>query len=351
MEYIKNHVYSVILAGGSGTRLWPLSSKTMPKQYLSFVPSAKTFLQLTLERCQNISLPQNQIVVTTQEQEKICRAHLEHYHYKGQIIVEPAARNTTAAIALVAWELLQKDADSFMIILPSDHYIQNFVLFESTISDAIELAKQDYFVVIGIQPTHPATEFGYIELGDKLSIGYHVNSFREKPDYSTAEKFLRTNNYLWNAGMFVWKTKTFWQTFASIQPTIAQQIQSIHSHNRDEIYQSLENIPIDISFMEKAKSIACVRAQFDWNDIGSWSAIRECFSQDVNGNSIHGNVHAMNVKNCIVHSSGQFVSVIGLENVGVIVTKDAILVTSLTHAQDVKKMAALFDQIKDTSLP
>lgn len=344
MESIKNHVYSIILAGGSGTRLWPLSRKNLPKQYLSFAPNKKTFLELTLERSQNISLSSHQIVITTKDQEELCQTHLKQYNYQGRMIIEPCARNTTPAIALVAWQLLQQDPNSYMVVLPSDHYTQNLSLFESTINDALKLAQKDHFVVLGIPPTHPATEFGYIEIGNELAIGYNVTSFREKPDYNTAEEFLRTGKYLWNAGIFVWKTQTFWNEFSKIQSIMAKQIESINEQNRDEIYQSLENIPIDIAFMEKAHSIACLRANFDWNDIGSWSAIRECFSQDVLGNSIYGNVHAMDVKKSIVHSTGQFVSVIGLENIGVIVTKDAILVTNLEHAQKVKNIAAAFDE-------
>lgn len=344
MELIQNRVYSVILSGGSGTRLWPLSNKTLPKQYLSFVPSQKTFLQLTLERSQNISLPQNNIVVTTKDQEQTCRTHLTQSDYQGKIIVEPAARNTAAAIALVAWKLLNDDPESFMVILPADHYIQNTESFRSTIRDALTLAQHDYFVTIGIEPTHPATEFGYIELDSTLQLGFSVKSFHEKPNYTKAESFLKSGHYLWNAGMFVWKTKTFWTAFSQLQPEIAKKIESLQKHNEQEIYESLENTPIDIAFMEKASSIACIKARFDWNDIGSWSAIRECFSQDTMGNSIHGNVHAMDVKNCVVHSTGQFVSVIGLENIGVIATKDAILVTNLEHAQQVKKIATMFEQ-------
>lgn len=348
MESLKNHVYPVILSGGSGTRLWPLSNKTLPKQYLSFVPSQKTFLQLTLERAQTIAPSNNQIVVTTKDQETICHTHLAQSNYQGKMIIEPASRNTAAAIALVAWQLLRIDPDSFMIILPADHYIQNTDSFTSTILDAITLAKQNYFVTIGIEPTHPATEFGYIELDLSLPIGFSVKSFHEKPTYAKAESLLKSGNFVWNAGIFVWKTKTFWSAFSKIQPEITKKIESIDNNNQKEIYESLENLPIDIAFMEKASSIACVKAKFDWNDIGSWSAIRECFSQDTLGNSIHGNVHAMDVKNCIVHSTGQFVSVIGLENIGVIATKDAILVTNLEHAQQVKKIAAIFEK---TSLP
>lgn len=349
MEEVKFKNYAVILSGGSGTRLWPLSREALPKQYLSFVPSEKSFLELTLERSQTIATPKQHIVITTKGQEDICRSYLKKADYQGEILIEPASKNTAPAIAMVAYNLLQKDPDSYMTVLSADHYIQNVPLFERSIQKALSLAQKDYFVVLGIPPTNPATEFGYIELGEKIDGGYKVSNFREKPNYQTAEGFLKTGNYLWNAGMFIWKTKLFWEEFSRIQPEMTKKISQINSSNANEIYKSLENIPIDIAFVEKASSIACVKAEFDWNDIGSWSAIRDCFPKDVLGNSIHGNVHVIDVKNCVVHSSGPFVSVIGLENVGVIATKDAILVTNLSHAQQVKKVASAFEQQQETN--
>ncbi len=336
--------YAVILSGGSGTRLWPLSRQALPKQYLSFVPSQKSFLELTLERSQTIAEAQNHIVVTTKAQEDICEEYLKKCNYQGELLIEPASKNTAPAIALVAYQLLQKDPQSCMTILSADHFIQNTPQFEASIKEALELAAKDYFVVIGIEPTHPATEFGYIEISDKLDSGFNVSSFREKPDYKTAEAFLQQGNYLWNAGMFVWKTKVFWDAFSKIQPKMAEKISLMNSENSESIYESIENTPIDIAFVEKANSIACIKAQFDWNDIGSWSAIRDCFSKDVRGNSIHGNVHVMDAKNCVVHSTGPFVSVIGVENLGVVATKDAILVTNLAHAQKVKQVATEFEE-------
>jgi len=351
VEQIIEQNYAVILSGGSGTRLWPLSRQALPKQYLSFLPSDKSFLELTLERSKRIAAAKNHIIVTTQKQENICRKLLQQTHYEGDLVSEPVSKNTAPAIALVAYNLLKKDPNSYMTILSADHYIQDIALFEEAVKNALLLAQKDKFVVIGIEPTHPATEFGYINLGKKLEMGYEVSNFTEKPDYQTAESFLKTKNYLWNAGMFVWKTEAFWNAFSKIQPDIANKISQMNDDNAQSIYESLENTPIDIAFIEKTDSIACVKAEFDWSDIGSWSAVQECFSQDVLGNSIHGNVHVMDVKNCVVHSSGPFVSVIGLENVGVVVTKDAILVTNLKHSQKVKQSAAKFQsQMKLDSL-
>jgi mannose-1-phosphate guanylyltransferase len=240
-----------------------------------------------------------------------------------------------------------------MVILSSDHSIQNVRSFEQTIYDAVHLAKQNFFVTIGIQPTYPATGFGYIEQGLPLDIegnilspqkltetaatGYSVRSFREKPNQAAAEQFLRTQKYLWNAGIFVWKTKTFWNAFSHIQPESASLIESITSDNLAEVYSKIENSPIDIAFIEQTSHVACVPANFDWNDVGSWSAVRECFEQDNQGNNVSGDVFHLETKNSVIHSTGPFVSVIGMENIAVIATNDAVLVMPLNRSQDVKK--------------
>lgn len=350
-NFENNDIYSIILCGGSGTRLWPLSRKSFPKQFISLGEKQKTLLQLTIDRVKNISPIQNRWLVTAQCQEKLCKSQISHQIDK--IIIEPEARNTAPAIALTAWKLMQENPDSIMVILSSDHSIQNVRSFEQTILDAINLAKNNLFVTVGIQPTYPATGFGYIEQGLPLDIegnilspqrlsettptGYSVRSFREKPNQAAAEQFIRTQKYLWNAGIFVWKTKTFWNAYSHIQPEAAKLIESINNYNIAEVYKKLENVPIDIAFIEQTSHVACVPANFDWNDVGSWSAVRECFEQDSQGNNVSGEVFLLDTKNSVVHSTGPFVSVIGMENVAVVASPDAILVMPLNRSQDVKK--------------
>ena len=241
-----------------------------------------------------------------------------------------------------------------MIILSSDHSIQNVRSFEQTIFDAIKLAKNNLFVTIGIQPNHPATGFGYIEQGlpldgggnilspqklnEESPTGYSVRSFREKPNQAAAEQFLRTGKYLWNAGIFVWKTKTFWDAFSHLQPKMAEIISNSNKENFSENYAKLDNISIDVAFIEQTSHVACVPANFDWNDVGSWSAVRECFSQDSQGNTLTGNVYALETKNSVIHTSKPFVSVIGMDNVAVVATEDSVLVMPLNRSQDVKKV-------------
>lgn len=350
---IDKDVYSIILSGGSGTRLWPLSRQALPKQFIQLGGLDKSLLQLCLDRVKHISLPANRWIITAKGQEELCKRQLSDQK-DLKILVEPTARNTAPAIAFSAWKLLKENTEAIMVILPSDHAIQNTRSFEHSISDAIRLARQNLFVTLGIQPTHPATGFGYIEQGLPLDeegniilpmklnetrpTGYSVRSFREKPNQAVAEQFLRTGKYLWNAGMFVWKAQTFWNAFSHLQPEMAAMIESLDSGDFEKKYASLQNISIDVAFIEQTSHVACVPATFDWNDVGSWSAVRDCFSQDANGNSVSGNILALETKNSVLHSTGPFVSVVGMENVAVVATPDGVLVMPLDRSQDVKKI-------------
>ncbi len=348
------NIYSVILCGGSGTRLWPLSRKAKPKQFLALGGESDSLLQATINRVKNISPTSRRWIVTASGQESLareqCGANI------SRIIVEPEARNTAPAIALAAWELLKTDPDSVMVVLTSDHSIQNVRSFEQTIHDAVQLANQNYFVTVGIQPTYPATGFGYIETGLPLdknaqimpftaynetpgdALGHSVRSFREKPSQAAAEQFIRTGKYLWNAGIFVWKTQTFWNAFSNIRPDMAKLIESVTPENLPEVYRQLEKVPIDIAFIEQTSHVACVPALFDWNDVGSWAAVRECFSQDGQGNSISGDVYVSDAQNSVVHSSGPFVAAIGVQDLIIVATPEAILVMPSSRSQDVKKI-------------
>jgi mannose-1-phosphate guanylyltransferase/mannose-6-phosphate isomerase len=346
------NIYSIILCGGSGTRLWPLSRKNYPKQFLKLGGQDKSLLQLSVERIKNISPLSKRWIVTVKGQEKLCKEQVKDQI--SNIIVEPKSKNTAAAIAHAAWKLMKTDPDSIMVIFPSDHSIQNTRSFEQSVLDAAALAEQNFFVTIGIQPSYPATGFGYIEQGlpldekghilspqkltEKSPAAYSVRSFHEKPNQAAAEQFLRTGKYLWNAGIFVWKTKTFWNAFSHIQPEMTALIESSNEENFEENYNKLENISIDVAFMEKTSHVACVPAHFDWNDVGSWSAVRECFEHDNQGNTISGDVFVHETKNSVIHTTGPFVSVVGLDNIAVIVSDDAVMVMPLSQSQDVKKI-------------
>ncbi|MCA2958966.1 MAG: mannose-1-phosphate guanylyltransferase [Silvanigrellales bacterium] len=355
-----DRVYSIILSGGSGTRLWPLSRKARPKQFLTLGGAEESLLQASLQRVERVSPPERRWIVTARGQEDLCREQAGER--VSRLLVEPKARNTAAAIAWAAWELLAVDEESYMAVLSSDHSIQNVRSFEQTIADAVKLAKRGLFVTVGIQPTSPATGFGYIEYGLPLdaegkilsptrlnetpqdAVGYSVRSFREKPNAAAAEQFLRTGKYLWNAGIFVWKTRTFWDAFSHIQPDMARAIETARPDTLEATYAALESVPIDVAFIEQTSHVACVPARFDWNDVGSWHAVRECFSQDAQGNSVSGDVFLQDTRGCVVHSTGPLVATIGLENICVVATEDAILVMPLDRSQDVKRVITHLEQ-------
>jgi mannose-1-phosphate guanylyltransferase/mannose-6-phosphate isomerase len=359
-------IHSIILGGGSGTRLWPLSRKSKPKQFLALAGDEESLLQSSMARVSRISPRERRWVVTARGQEKLCEEQVGDSLHR--ILIEPCARNTAPAIALAAWELMKSDPDAFMLVLSSDHSIQNVRSFEQTIADAVHLAKQNLFVTVGIAPTHPATGFGYIEFGlpldaqgqilspNKLNetphsaVGYSVRSFREKPNLAAAEQFIRTGKYLWNAGIFVWRVRTFWNAFSHVQPEMAKAIESIDASNFEEVYSKLENTPIDIAFIEQTSHVACVPARFDWNDVGSWAAVQECFAQDSLGNSISGDVLLQETRNSVVQSTGPLVATVGIENLVVVATPDAVLVMPLDRSQDVKKVIAELESRKRANL-
>ena len=360
------NIFSIVLCGGSGTRLWPLSRRTHPKQFLKLGGSEVSLLEASVSRVERLSPKEKRWIVTAKGQDQLCKEQVGDKI--SRILVEPEARNTAAAIAWAAWELMKVDPDSYMLILSSDHSIQNVRSFEKTIQDAVKLASKGYFVTVGIQPTFPSTGFGYIEFGLPLdeqaqilsakgfqetpqdAIGYAVRSFREKPNLAAAEQFLRTGKYLWNAGLFIWQTKTFWNAFSHIQPEMAAAIESATPENIASVYSQLESTPIDIAFIEQTSHVACVPARFDWNDVGSWSAVRECFEQDAQGNSTSGDVFLSETKGCVVHSAGPFVAAVGVQDIVVIATADAVLVMPTERSQEVKKVVAYLEQNKRINL-
>jgi len=356
-------LHAVVLCGGSGTRLWPLSRQKLPKQFLALGQETSSLLESTLSRLSSLSKKENHWIVASANQKELCLEHLKNFGLRN-FLFEPVARNTAPAITWAAWEILKKDPDAIMLVVASDHVIQNVRSFEQTVLDAAQLARNNYFVTIGIQPTFPATGFGYIEKGLPLdgnaqilapgtdgdlhsgALGFSVRSFREKPNLAAAEQFIRTGKYLWNSGMFVWKAQTFWNAMSHIEPELCQAISQSTPTQLQEIYHRFSNSPIDISFMEQTSHVACVPATFDWNDVGSWASARECFATDESGNSITGDVFVSKTKSSLIHAKDIFVAAVGLDNVAVVATKDAVLVMPLDQCQEVKSIVKHLEQSK-----
>lgn len=342
---------ALIMAGGFGTRFWPQSRSNMPKQFLN-VTGESSMIQLTVQRLLPIIPIERIYVVTAAGQEGLVREHLPSLPLEN-IILEPFGMNTAPCIALSIKRLLRHyDAHESLVVLPADHVIRNVPAFHQSLGAAEQCARQDYLVTFGIVPDHPATGYGYIEAGDALTERtHHVARFKEKPDLATAEAFLQTGKFFWNSGIFYWKLGVIADAFASYQAQ-AWQIcsdidliwsQSGYTADISAPYAQMPKLPIDIAIMETAEKRAVVPVDMDWSDVGSWKALAELSDTDSSGNSFGGGGLALEAKNNYVYSR-KFTALIGVENLCLIETPDALLITTKDRAEDVKKIV---DQLKE----
>ncbi|WP_069132068.1 mannose-1-phosphate guanylyltransferase [Rhodohalobacter halophilus] len=342
--------YAVIMAGGSGTRFWPKSTKALPKQFLNLF-GEKTMIQETVARLKGAIETENVLVVTNDNYVPIVKRQLPEVPEKF-IIGEPVAKNTAPCVAAAAAIMNKMDPDSVMVVLPADHQIKNEKAFLNILNTAIDTAKrEDSLVTIGIQPNRPETGYGYICYNEKsiISVGenpvYSVKNFTEKPDRKTADKFLSDGNYLWNSGMFIWKTETILNAFKKYLPEVFKlteklQNSDLNQEDINQFYQACPSISIDYGIMEKAEKVHVVPGEFGWNDVGSWTAVHELSEKDDNGNAI-GSAKICFVdssQNLVQTDSGKLVSLVGVDNVAVVETKKAILVVNLKKAQGVKQV-------------
>jgi len=344
-----NSIYALILAGGSGERFWPLSRKARPKQLLRLV-SERALLEDTVARLEGWVPRERILILTNVEQESSVRELLKDFP-KENIVAEPAKRDTAAAIALgVGWVAL-RDHFATMVVLPADHVISNRDAFHETMEVAAEAAKQTgSLVTIGIKPTWACPGFGYIEQGaplpnrQKSPAVHRVIRFREKPNADLAESFLRKGNFRWNAGMFVWSVPTVLSEFNRHAPELADFISQLRApKNFDQIiktsFSKLPRISFDYSIMEKADRVLMVEATFDWDDVGSWSAVAKYFQADEHANAASGAVTAVDSTNNIVFDeTGTTIALLGVHNLIVVRTGDALLVCHRHQAERIKDL-------------
>ncbi len=345
-----NDIYALILAGGSGERFWPVSRRARPKQLLRLV-SDKTLLEQTVERLAGLVAKERILVLTNVDQERGVRELLTDFPAEN-IIAEPAKRDTAAAIALGAGWIAARDHLATMLVLPADHIIKDAAAFRSTLATAARAAEETgALVTIGIKPTWACPGFGYIELGDAVEVNgvsatavHHVVRFREKPNADLAESFLRMGHFRWNAGMFVWSVPSVLSEFNRHTAELATFISQLRAPGkfdstlRDQFSQ-LPKISFDYAVMEKADRVLVVEAGFDWDDVGSWRAVANYFKQDEEGNAINCDATIADSTNNIVFAQdGTTVALLGVHNLIVVKTADAVLVCHRHQAEKIKSL-------------
>lgn len=336
--------YPVILSGGAGTRLWPLSSGNHPKQFLSLV-SEKTMIQETLLRLEGMEHSEP-VVVCNEAHRFIVAEQLSELNVKSpKIMLEPLARNTAPAIAAACFGVMAKDKDGVVIILPSDHVIKNKTAFQNAVKKAVEQAEKGYLVTFGIVPTEPNTGYGYIKTSSETDGVCELEKFVEKPNLETAKEYLADGNYSWNSGMFVFKASVFVEELKSFEPEmyeLSKQSFEKAAVDADFIrfdrssFEAIKGNSIDYAVMEKTKKGRVVKLDAGWNDVGSWSALWEIKEKDSQGNVFSGNIINIYSKNCYVNSKKNLFAVIGLEDVVVVESEDGILISAKDKVQDVK---------------
>jgi mannose-1-phosphate guanylyltransferase len=347
-------LYVLILAGGSGERFWPLSRKSKPKQLLSLF-SEETLLEATLRRLDGLVPAEQVIILTNADQESAVRSLCPSLP-RENIIAEPAKRDTAAAIALGAGWIAQRASDATMIVLPADHLIKDTAGFQRTLRVAAAAAEETgELVTIGIKPTWACPGFGYIEQGPSLTLAngpsdppvFEVTRFREKPNAELAESFLAQGHFRWNAGMFIWTISAILGAFNRHTPALGEFVNRLHAGEdlpallRND-FPNLPKISIDYAIMEKATRVLVVEAAFDWDDVGGWAAVAKYFQTDGVGNHSNCNVKILESTNNIVFTSEpRTVALLGVNDLIVVQTPDAILVCNRHEAEKIKQLVAM----------
>jgi mannose-1-phosphate guanylyltransferase len=346
-----NPIYALILAGGSGERFWPLSRRARPKQLLRLV-SDKTLLEETLGRLESLVPYERILILTNTEQESAVRKLLGSFPQEN-IIAEPAKRDTAAAVALGTGWVVARDHGATMVVLPADHVIANRSAFQETLALAAEAAEETgELVTIGTKPTWACPGYGYIEQGKPVRLRkrpdndaiHRVLRFREKPNLDLAESFLRKGNFRWNAGMFVWSVPTVLREFNRHAPELADFISQLRAPKNfekalRERFSKLPRISFDYAIMEKADRVLVVEASFDWDDIGSWRAVANYFEKDKQGNSANCAITALDSShNIVFEEDGTTIALLGVHDLIVVRTKDALLVCHRHEAEKIKNL-------------
>lgn len=344
-------LHAVVMAGGSGTRFWPQSRKSMPKQLLKLAGD-RTMIQQTVDRCESWIDAENIWVVTNADQVEETRRQLPELPAQN-VLVEPCGRNTAPCIGLAAVHMLRRDPDAVMFVMPADHVIQPAAKFQSAGRCAVDLVEADptLFALFGIPPAFPSTGYGYIERGAELTTGSHsvfaVKSFREKPDRETAQQYIDSGDYYWNCGIFSWSAQTILDALRQHVPNTHERLlriqSAIGSSEETTVLESefpeMDSISIDYAVLERAANVAVVEAPFEWDDVGSWLALPRLLATDDDGNTIDGEWCGVESKNCIVRTThDHLIATLGMQDCIIVHTPDATLIANRNDADSMRKL-------------
>jgi mannose-1-phosphate guanylyltransferase len=343
-------LHAIIMAGGSGTRFWPRSRRDRPKQLLRLAGES-TMLQQTVARVEHLVPPERVFIITGADQAEATRAQLPELPSRN-IVAEPAPRDTAPCVALAAGMVASKDPSGTMIVMPADHVIEPVEAFRTSVRAAEDVVDDDptALVTFGVTPNRPETGYGYIERGEELAKKqgipvYRVLQFREKPDRATAERFLAAGNFLWNAGIFVWRARTILDAIREHRPRLGEAfepiLQALGTADEPKIlarhFPQLERVPIDKAVMEHAPTVRVLEVPYDWNDVGDWRALATLLERDAAGNAIEGHVVARDTRDSIIISDdGGIVATLGVDDLVVVHSGKATLVARKDRLDDLK---------------
>jgi mannose-1-phosphate guanylyltransferase len=342
-------VYAVLLAGGSGTRLWPVSRELYPKQLAKLI-GKESLIQSTLRRLVPPLTAENVRVVCGEQHSHEIARHMEEAGIPalGRIITEPTGRNTAPAILLACLQVRAEVDDAVLGIFPADHVIGNLSAFHSKLAAAIELAEQGRIVTFGITPHFPETGYGYVEAGRAAPAGaLAIRRFVEKPDLDTARRYLADGNFFWNSGMFAFRASVILEEFRTYQPGLLQAFERLYVPGQPiptEDYRRLPDLSLDYAVMEKTEKGVVLPSDFNWSDIGSWKSLYDFLPKDADGNVLDGDVIAQETRNCFVMASERLVATHRLQNLVVVETPDSIFVSDIDSSRDVKSIVAELKQ-------
>lgn len=351
----KNY-YAILMAGGVGSRFWPVSTTDFPKQFHDMLGSGDTLIQKTFSRLSKLIPVENILILTNERYNGLVLEQLPMVKQE-QVLLEPAMRNTAPCILYASLKIQKMNPNAVMVVAPSDHWIEDEDEFTKNLQQCFDFCQQkDALMTLGIQPTFPNTGFGYIEF-DKTDANpiKKVNQFREKPDYETAKAFLEAGNFLWNGGIFIWSTQSITTAFEKFQPQMyalfQQGLETYNTHAEkqfiDENYAKAENISIDYAVMENAENVYVLPATFDWNDLGTWGSLHEKLDKDEQNNAVvNATVILENASNNIIRAEGKKLIIVdGLDDFIIVDKDDVLMIYPKSKEQDIKRITAMANKL------